>query len=506
MTQSSEPDLHFPDELGPADVLMLKGEHDPRTRTTTLSAILLDRAPDFDVVVREFERISREFIRLRQRVVNPILPLAASRWVVDPDFAIAHHVSHQVLSAPGDLRSLLTVCLHRLEAPMDLGRPLWEVVLVEGLVGQEGRAALLLKAHHAITDGIGGLQLLRSMYDFEPDAVLRPMPLQPIPDHLTEVDVLRRGMLRDLGQALPQARARSKWLLDKGRDLLREPAESLDRLKAQLTSAQRVLGDPPAAPSPLLRRRGLNRRLFATEFPLALIKASAKRAGCSVNDAYLAGVGAGLRLYHEAKGLAVDEVSMAIPVNVRRDGDPAGGNRFAGARIAVPIAEKDPALRMQVIRQRMRSAVDEPALPIMDLIGPVMARLPTPALEFMARSVSSIDIQASNVPGLPDAPYFAGSKVLKFYPFGPLPGVAMMIILYSQARQCYVGVHYDTDSFDEPELLERCLEQGFDETLGGAREQRKPVVKSRRSAQPSPRPAQRVRKQVSSRRSPRTGR
>ena len=107
---------------------------------------------------------------------------------------------------------------------------------------------------------------------------------------------------------------------------------------------------------------------------------------------------------------------------------------------------------------------------------------------------------------MPDAPYFAGSKVLKFYPFGPLPGVAMMIILYSQARQCYVGVHYDTDSFDEPELLERCLQQGFDETLSAAREQRKPVVKSRRSAQPSPRSAQRVRKQGSSRRSRRAGR
>lgn len=477
----SDTKLHFPDELEPFDLLMLRGESDPRNRGSTMTVMLLDKTPAFDRVLREFERISREFIRLRQRVVIPSVPVTAARWVVDPDFAIEYHVNRQVLPAPGDRRALLEVAERVLAAPMDLARPLWEVVLVEGLKGQEGEAALIMKAHHAIADGVGGLQLLRSMYDFKPNAPERPMPLEPVPEELTPEDVTRRGLRRELGNAVPRVQESLRWLREKGEALVASPRATIGDWREYAESLQRVMGELPAEPSPLLARRGINRRLFDFGFPLERIKRGAKKAGCSVNDAYLAGLGAAMRRYHEANGVHVEEIPLAMPVNVRKESDPAGGNRFAGARLALPVAETNAARRMQIVRTRAREAIEEPALMVMDLMGPIMSRMPDAVLNSMAGSVASIDIQASNVPGLTEAPYFVGSKMVRFIPFGPLPGVAMMVVLYSQAGYCSVGINYDTDAFDDTELLERCLVEGFEEVLAPA-----PAARKRKPRKKSP--------------------
>ena len=89
---------------------------------------------------------------------------------------------------------------------------------------------------------------------------------------------------------------------------------------------------PVAEPSPLLRRRSLSSRSEAIDMKLADMRAAAKAAGGSINDAYLAGLCGALRQYHDALGVPIDSLPMAVPVNLRADADPAGGNRFAGVR------------------------------------------------------------------------------------------------------------------------------------------------------------------------------
>src|ERR1700684_3964119 len=108
-------------------------------------------------------RASRGVIRMRQKVVVPSVPVAAAQWVVDPDFDLDYHLRRVALPAPGTQRQLLVLAAGQLASPLDLARALWEVVYVEGLEG--GRAALLSKFSHAISDGVGGIELFGQVYD-----------------------------------------------------------------------------------------------------------------------------------------------------------------------------------------------------------------------------------------------------------------------------------------------------------------------------------------------------
>jgi diacylglycerol O-acyltransferase len=129
------------------------------------------------------------------------------------------------------------------------------------------------------------------------------------------------------------------------------------------------------------------------------------------------------------------------------------------------VGEPDPAERIRRVRELVLTAVGEPAINAMSAVAPVMSRLPQAMLGVLSGLTSSTDVQASNVPGYADAPYIAGAKIVKSLPFGPLPGVPMMIILVTEAGMCYVGVHYDTAAVTHQDLFARCLQEGFDEVL-----------------------------------------
>jgi diacylglycerol O-acyltransferase / wax synthase len=460
-----ESELTFARDMEPVEFMMFKGEQDPRARSGMLSVALLDVVPDFERFQAAFERASRVVLRLRQHVVVPALPIGAAQWVVDPDFDLDYHVRRVGLPAPGTIRHLLDFAQVILAAPFDVGRPLWEAHLVEGITEGDAPAALLLKLNHAVTDGVGGVELFRQIYDFERDNDRGPLPRLPVPEDVTGIQLAREALVRlPFGAAAGTGR-RAVRALQLGGRAVRSPSQAVNDVGKMLGSAQRVLGAPPAPPSPLLKRRGLGRRFEWVEFPLARFRAAAKSAGGSVNDAYISAICGALRRYHEALGVPVDAVPLAMPVNLRSDDDPAGGNHFAGARIAAPVGEPDPARRIQLIREKVLTAVGEPAINALSYAAPLLSRIPTPMLGALSSLTSTTDVQASNVPSFLEPPYLAGAKITKTLPFGPLPGVPMMIILVTEGGNCFVGVHYDTASVTDQELFARCLQDGFDEVL-----------------------------------------
>jgi diacylglycerol O-acyltransferase len=457
-------ELSFPKELEPFDYMMLRSEHDPRARSGFLAVSILESVPDFDRVKSIYDRASRVVIRFRQKVVVPTLPLAPPEWVVDPDFELDFHVRRVMLPPPGRLRDLLDFAQPILAAPFDLARPLWELHVVEGL-HEGGAAALLLKTHHAVMDGMAAVELLKQLFDFEPDAERGPLPPLPVPEEISPDALTRAAVARlPVTSAAGVARRATNLVRRAGR-VTRNPAGAVGDLGKTLQSAQRVFGAPPAPPSPLLRGRGIGRRFEVIDFPLDRLRRAGKAAGGSVNDAYLAGVCAVLRRYHEALGVPVDILPLAMPISTRTDDDPAGGNRFAGARIAAPVGEPDPARRIQLIRETVLTARNEPAMNLLGGLMPLMARLPTSVLNAMASRAAATDVQASNVPGYAEPIYIAGVRIVRTFGFGPVPGVGMMITMTTMAGQCEVGINYDTAAVQEPELFVRCLREGFDEVL-----------------------------------------
>src|ERR1700731_1568376 len=162
----------LPERLSAFDMLLHRGEANPRTRSGIMALEILDTTPEWDRFRTRFDHASRRALRLRQKVVVPTLPTAAPRWVVDPDFNLDYHVRRMRVSEPGTLRQVFDLAELMLQSPLDIARPLWTATLIEGL--PDGKAATLLHLSHAVTDGVGSVEMFAHIYDLERDPAPQP--------------------------------------------------------------------------------------------------------------------------------------------------------------------------------------------------------------------------------------------------------------------------------------------------------------------------------------------
>jgi diacylglycerol O-acyltransferase / wax synthase len=463
----------LPEELSALDMILHRGEASPRTRSGIMVLQFLDATPEWGRFVAVFEHASRRVLRLRQKVVVPTVPTASSRWVVDPDFNLNFHVRRVHVPEPGTTREIFDLAEVSFQSPLDISRPLWTATLVEGLA--DGKAAVMMHMSHAVTDGVGAVEMFAHIYDLERDPPPRePVPL-PIPQDLTANELARAGLNRLPGNILGGVRGAVTGVAQVVGRVLSHPVSAVGGVVSYARSSARVMS-MTAEHSPLLRRRSLTSRSEAIDMRLGDIRAAAKAAEGSINDAYLAALCGALRLYHQELGMAIDALPMGIPVNLRAEADPAGGNRFAGVMIDAPLGISDPAARIQNVRAQMVKRREEPAIDMISSVAPLLGLLPDPILESVAESIVSADVQASNVPGYAGDTYIAGAKILREYGLGPLPGVAMMAVLISRGGMCTVATRYDLASVTDHELWARCLLTGFNEVLAlGGRGRATPV-------------------------------
>ena len=452
----------LPEELSAVDQLLHRGEANPRTRSGIMGVELLDATPDWERFRARFEHASRKVIRLRQKVVMPTLPTAAPRWVIDADFNLDFHVRRLRVPAPGTLREVLDLAEVAMQSPMDISRPLWSATLVEGMA--DGRAATMLHLSHAVTDGVGGVEMFASIYDLERDPAPQGEAPLPIQQDLSPNELMREGLNKLPGAIAGNLLGALGGAASALTRVVRDPVSAVGEVVGYARSGARVMG-AVAEPSPLLRRRSLTSRTEAVDIKFSDLRKAAKAAGGSINDAYLAGLCGALRLYHQAKGIPVETVPMAVPVNLRSDDDPSGGNRFAGVNLAAPVGVVDPATRIQKVRAQMLTKREERAIDMVGSVAPVLSLLPDSLLESMAGSIVGSDVQASNIAVYPGDTFLAGAKILRHYGLGPLPGVAMMVVLVSRAGYVTITTRYDRASITDPDSWARCLLAGFDEVL-----------------------------------------
>src|ERR1700748_3373629 len=300
----------MPTALGPVDYLLHRGEANPRTRSGIMALEILDTTPDWDRFRTRFENASRRVVRLRQKVVVPTLPTASPRWVVDPDFNLDFHVRRMRVAEPGTLRQVFDLAEVMLQSPLDIARPLWTATLIEGLA--DGEAATLLHLSHAVTDGVGSVEMFAQIYDLERDPPPQPTPTQPIPQDLTANDLMREG-LNHLPANVIYGAGGALWgaasMLGRA---VGNPGKAVSGGGTYARSGTRVVSRA-AEPSPLLRRRSLATRSEAIDIPLSDLHRAAKAGGGSINDAYLAGLCGALRRYHVALGVPIAPLALAVP-------------------------------------------------------------------------------------------------------------------------------------------------------------------------------------------------
>jgi WS/DGAT/MGAT family acyltransferase len=454
------------ERMSDVEALMWNLESDPMLSSTFANLTFFDRPPDREVLRRRIWRASRVVPRLRRRVVDGFGP-STPTWEEDPAFDLDEHLRWVRLpdgATDADARAL---AVDLAATPFDRSRPLWEFTVVEGL--PDGRAAMVQKMHHTITDGEGGIRMSIEFIDLERDA---PQP-EPVDDGPPPPPARPpwAGAVETLGGLPRRGADAARRVVDTAADLARDPlqvASLLASLPAETASTTRSLvrqlGVVDSHRSPLWSERSLDRQLETFEVSLAEVKAAATRLGGSVNDLFVAAAAGGAGAYHRRQGIGVAELRMSMPVSTRSDRSP-GGNAFTPTRVLVPVTA-DPAERFRAVHERLAVTKTERAMGLTASFAGLVNLLPQPVLLRLARQqVMTVDFATSNVRAAPFDLYIAGALMTGNYPLGPIAGTAWNLTTMSYRGTLNLGLHVDRAAVADPAQLRADIEEAFDELL-----------------------------------------
>lgn len=468
-----------PTPLNPTDATLWDIERNPALRTTIVAAMLLDRPVERSRLVNLLEAASRQVPRLRQRVVERRAGVGVPHWEIDPDFDVVDHVRFVEVPAEVDEAVIAAVAEPMASAPFDRTRPLWECVHV---AAPAGRAAVVLKVHHSLTDGVGGMGILDSILDRTADAPPRDLSRIAVPVPANGHPDQERGRLVERAVTVPfdvaGAVATTTF----------HPRRVADEVWRGTRSAVRLLSPSTAPLSPLLVGRGLERRLGAGDLELERLRRAASRHDCTVNDTFFAGVVGGLAAYHRELGSPTERLRVTMPVSFRRAGHAGGGNQWAPVRFVVPADIDDPLERMYAMSELVRSRKSEPAISFSQRLAGLVQVLPSMlSSSVVAGMVHGVDATLTNVPGLTLPHYLGGASVDRVYAFAPAGGAALNISLLSHVGTACIGTLCDAAAVTEPALLHELVVAGLDEVVRAAEDRRPSRTATARPLPPAPR-------------------
>jgi WS/DGAT/MGAT family acyltransferase len=459
-------ELHYEPRMSDSDALMWTIEKDPLLRSTITAVSLLDGPVDAERFADKVDRASRIIPRLRQRVVGNPYSMAPPRWEVDPNFDLGYHLRTVRAGGTGSEQDVLELAQWVGMQGFDRARPLWELYLVDGLA--DGRSALIQKVHHAITDGVGSIQIALTLFDLERNpSDDGPLPEAPQVHVLNPLERLAAGTEHVTRRRVRSLQRSVDSLTGGVRGLLRDPAGAARRALDTAGSVGRLVAPATEPLSPVMTGRSLSVRFSTLVRPLDDLRRAAKAADGKLNDAFVASVAGGLRRYHEHLGAPVDQLRMTMPINVRtEETQGVAGNQFVPARFPVPIAITDPIERMAAIRGLVADQRGEPALALTQPLAGLLNRLPTSVTTgVFGGMLKGVDFVTSNVPGAPVPLFAAGAEIVQQFPFGPLSGAAANITLLSWLDQVCIGVNVDPAAVVDPDAFLACLADGFDEVI-----------------------------------------
>lgn len=447
--------------LSDADAFTVLMEQDPLLRSTITAVITFDRTPDWEALRGRIDRATRLAPSFRRCLDPGRPPLIPPRWVDDPHFDLDWHLRRIAAPSPHTLDTVLDLAEIAAVTAFDPVRPRWDVTLVEGL--DDGAAALVLRIHHSLTDGVGGIELAAHIVDFERNPAAQP----PMPDVPAPLDRPALGAggerawsgVQQVGGLMAAAAHAAPKLMVAA---ARRPLSIWGDAASLVASISRMVEPATTTWSPVMTDRRLAWRFHAFETPLATLREVSHMAGGSLNAAFLAGIAGGMAHYHALHDSSVEQVRVTMPINLRHGDEGVAGNHISLVRVAVPVGDLDPMSRMLEIDHTSRTWREEPALAYSDAIAGALNLLPSSVTGGMLKHV---DLVASNVPGLDVDAFVGGARVDGFYAFGPPIGAAANVTLMSYRDRCCIGLTTDLGAVPDHDVFEACMRVGFDEVL-----------------------------------------
>jgi diacylglycerol O-acyltransferase len=414
---------------------------------------------------RDLARLISERIhlvpRFRQRVVVP--PFGAGRpvWVDDRDFDLSFHLRRTALPSPGGRRELAEFVQRVHSRPLDRTKPLWEMYLIEGL--EDGYVAVLSKSHHAMIDGVSGMDIATVMFDFSPETQrVKSQVWEPQPEP-SGGELLVQAVFDQVSHPV-------QGLLDGATRVLRAPQEALQQVGRILGGIRSLVAMGPAPPGPFNVLVGPNRRFAMAEVPVADAKMIKNALGGTVNDVILAAVAGALRALLLARGEPVEGLTLRamVPVSTRDDAkQTALGNQVSMFFVGLPIGVSDPARRLRKITATTKELKSShQAVAATALMSSAQWAPPTLhglAARLLARQ-RVVNLVISNVPG-PQVPlYLDGARLLVAFPVMPLgEQMALSVAVTSLSGVMGFGFTTDWDTGTDIDGLSDGLLEAFDE-------------------------------------------
>jgi WS/DGAT/MGAT family acyltransferase len=407
--------------------------------------------------------------RYRQRLVDVPFDIAHAAWVDAPDFDLHGHVETVRLPAPGTEAQLAELAGEYFARPLERDKPLWEIRLVEGLNG--GRTAHLAKVHHCMVDGIAGVGLLAALLDVEPTPRptarrrRRPAAARPDPFALFTDAIFDR--------MIEQLRTNERLAL-----ALVDPASPLRGAVAivrALAAAARYFA-VPAPRTPWNMPLTGPKRLAWQQLRLDEVRAVAEALGGTINDAVLATLAGALGRYLRERGASTDGLTLRtlIPVNVRNAHENASlGNRVSFMLAGLPVDERDPVERFNVIHGEVKSLKETGQAAGLEVLASALGMLPAPVHALLGRTLTMPNTLANmvctNVPG-PLAPlYLMGHRMTAHYPWVPLAWrMGMSVAVMSYDKGMYFAFSGDANAPDDVPSIAGHLADAFAELRGRA--------------------------------------
>ena len=405
--------------------------------------------------------------RYRQKVVEMPFGTGRPMWAEDPEFHIGYHVRHTALPSPGSKAQLHTLMSRIASQRLDRTKPLWEMWLVEGL--EQDRWAIISKTHHAMIDGVGGVDLLTALLDLTPETrqlESEPWVPQPTPGTL---GLLAQG-IDGAARSVASASWRGLGLALRPQKAVREVASAAAALAA--ASAPLVSG----APSTLLNRKpGPHRRVEIVATDLADYKAVRKAFGATVNDVVLAAVAGALGRFLAQRGERTEGLQLraCVPVSVRTAAKSgAAGNEITIMTAPLPVGVQRPVERLALVRQAMEHLKQSRQAEGAKVLTSLENALPPAVLARASRlgfSSRMYNLLVTNVPG-PQVPiYLLGRQLEELAPLAFLaPEHTLAIAIVSYNGAVTYGLLGDADALPDLDDLAQHLRDSLAELVEAA--------------------------------------
>jgi len=415
--------------------------------------------------------------KLRKRVRLPLVGESAPVWVDDPEFDIADHVHQAALPRPGDEAQLLDLCARLMSCPLDRNHPLWDIWLIDGLVG--GRVAMLEMLHHAVADGLAGVELATVLLDLEPRA---PVPhagdgWQPAPPP-RRVAVAVEGLT---------TWADAVWRLTAdGWHAVRHPSQAGHLLAHTTAAFASLLPRPAAVPGCSLNVPvGFGRRAVAVHQSLHELRRAEHHFGVTLNDLLLTAVAGGVHDLLSARGEATEGrvLQVLVPVGSDHHDNHRLGNEVSAMVVRLPVGPASATDRLRQVARAERSSKDRGQAAATHLLLSSLDALPPAAVAAASHLVHHqplVNLVVTNVPG-PDVPlYVLGARMLEAIPLVPLGGnLSVGVAARSYEGQLTIGILTDPHACPDVDVLAdgvgRCFSELVDSVPRPARAPRVPA-------------------------------